>query len=164
MTTPATDQGGDDPVAALALVVLDTIISEFEDRGLDLPKDRRIVVGELAVEGQVLGVMFGGCHVGPPGNELSQPFRGDSPRTAIFSIELWREISTGRGGAKTARAPRADVVTAQANTTMVDTWVLLEAAFKCDYPGGPGVIASTAPLPPSGGLQGVTLSLSLQVP
>ena len=164
MTTPATGQGGDDPVAALALVVLDTIVNEYEQRGLDLPADRRVVVGELAVEGETLGVMFGGCHVGPPGNELSQPFRGDNPRSAIFSIELWRKISTGKGGARTARAPRADVVTAQASTTMVDSWVLLEAAFKCDYIGGPGVIAATAPLAPSGGLQGVTLSLTLQVP
>src|SRR4051794_21726672 len=113
MTTPATDQGGDDPVAALALVVLETIVNEYDTRGLDLPKNRRIVIGELAVDDEILGVMFGGCHVGPPGNELSQPFRGDVPRTAIFSIELWRKISTGRGGAKTARAPRADVVTAQ---------------------------------------------------
>lgn len=174
MTTPdAPGQVIDDPVGDLAQHVLDTIIATFgaaaavaDSPVLPIPKRRGIVVGSMAVEdknGQ-LGVMFGGCHVGPPGNELSSPFKGDQPRSAIFNIELWRAISTGRGGATAARAPKASVVSDQAKTAMLDAWYLLEAAFKCDFTGGPGVIASTSPLAPMGGLQGIQLSLTIQVP
>jgi hypothetical protein len=163
----------DDPVGDLAQHVLDTIVATYEaavatpdTQVLRLPKRQEIVVGAMTVEGEhgQLGVMFGGCHVGPPGNEMSSPFRGDQPRSAIFNIELWRAVSTGRGGATTARAPKASKVTEQAKIAMLDAWILLQAAFACDYVGGPGVIASTSPLPPEGGLQGIQLSLTLQVP
>lgn len=168
-------QGDIDPVVALAQHVLDTVVATYETATAalpdfvslkPLPKRREIVVGEFSVEDPKggVGVMFGGCHVGPPGNELSSPFKGDSPRSAIFSVELWRPVSTGRGGAATARAPKAAVVIGQADVAMVDSWLLLEAAFAMDFPGGPGVIASTSPLAPNGGVQGIQLSLTLQVP
>lgn len=174
MTSPVVGgQVVDDPVGDLAQHVLDVLVTTFESMAaqpdspvLKLPERREIVVGELVVEGEKgqVGVMFGGCHVGPPGNELSSPWKGEQPRSAIFNVELWRPISTGRGGARTARAPKASVVTEQAKTAMLDAWYMIEAAFKMDFPGGPGVIASTSPLPPQGGLQGIQLSLTIQVP
>lgn len=174
MTLPAVQgQVVDDPVGDLAQHVLDTIVATYDtivnapDSPITaLPERREIVIGALAVDDKrgVLGVMFGGTHVGPPGNELSSPFKGNQPRSAIFNVELWRPVDTGRSGAAAARAPKAAVIIDQAKTAMLDSWYLIEAAFKCDFPGGPGVIASTSPLAPSGGQQGIQLSLTLQVP
>lgn len=180
MTLPvAVSQGLDDPVGSLAQRVLDTILATYEAarkaiepidkelaKDLKIPKRQIIAVSEVPVDddnGQI-AVMFGGTHIGPPGAELTTPMKWDhAPRTAIFDIQLWRAISTGRGGASTARAPKAEVVTRQAKVAMQDSWLLLEAAFKMDDASGAGVIASTAPLPPQGGLQGIALSVSLQV-
>lgn len=168
MTLPAVGGQVDDSQAVvnLANYVLDTIVGGFDAASIALPERRLIVIGELTVDTECLGVMFGGLHVGPPGNEVGQPYRGEQPRTCIFDVELWRKITTGgEGGAPRARArvPNTSVVTAQAQVAMVDSWVLLQSAYLCDQMNA-GVIASTAPLPPQGGLQGISLSLSLQVP
>lgn len=150
----------------LANHVLATIVAHFAAAEIAIPERQLVVIGELAVDAECLGVMFGGMHVGPPGNEISQPYKGDQPRSAIFDVELWRNVATGgEGGAPRAkaRAPKAATITAEANIAMIDCWLLLEAAFLCDQMNA-GVIASTAPLPPQGGLQGISLSLTLQVP
>lgn len=166
-------------VVDLAQHVLDTYVAVFDAADRELPKRREIVIGELVVEDEgsgrnagVFGVMYGGHHVGAPGNEMSAPLRGDAPTTGVFNIELWRPVTTtGGGGAR--RAPKASVITDQAKEAMIDSWLLMRAAYACDHwdatdtiPDwdGPGVIASVAPLPPQGGLQGMNVSLSLQVP
>jgi hypothetical protein len=164
MTQPDTEgQAIDDPVGSLAQSVLDTVVATFESVGIALPNRQEITVGDLVVDNEVLGVMFGGVHVGPPANEVSQPYRGNQPRTALFDIQLWRTVDTGEGGARGYTPPKTSRVISQAKTAMLDAWYLLEAAYRCDQMNV-GVVATTAPLPPQGGLQGIALSMSVQVP
>lgn len=167
MTTPVDPARQADSTAVVELTqyVYDTIISYLESCGIEVPKRRSIVIAELVVDDNegVFGVIFGGTHVGPPGGEIAGPIKGDAPRTAVYDIELWRKVSTQSGGGARARRPAGDAITDQAKTTMKDTWALQQAAYLCDRLNA-GVIATTAPLPPEGGLQGVSLSLQLQVP
>lgn len=164
MTSPAPlDQSDIEPVFALAQHVLDTIVGYYETADVKLPERRVVVIGELTVDKEVLGVMFGGTHIGAPGNELSTPMRGEAPTTAVFSVELWRKVDVGRGGARGYRPPKSARVTDDAGMAMIDCWLLQRAALLCDQMSV-GVIATTAPLPPQGGLQGINLSLQLQVP
>lgn len=164
MTQPdGPGQGIDDPVGDLAQHVLDSVVATFDGAGIALPDRRVIVIGELPVDKEIVGVMFGGVHVGPPANEVSGPFRGEQPRTGVFDVQIWRNISVGEGGARGYRPPRSDTVIDQARIAMLDAWYLLEAAYLCDEMHV-GVVATTAPLPPQGGLQGISLSLSVQVP
>lgn len=170
-----------DPADNLAIVnlaqhVLDTIVTVFAEAGVALPDSQVITIGSVAVDSAegVLAVMFGQTYTGAPGNEMSTPLRGDAPISATFNVELWRGISTRGGGGARPRPPKTSVISDQAKSSIVDAWLLQQAAYRCnhfeasdDFPNpydGPGVIATVAALPPEGGTQGTSLSLVMQVP
>lgn len=152
------------PVPSLAQVVLDTIVQKYDEMAADvepLPKRRLITIGSVTVDAPVLAVMYGGTSIGIPGNDFTQPVRGDALRSASFNIELWRavQISSASG---LLPAPD-DVITSQAMITMQDSWALLEAAGACD-PRQAGVVASVAVNEPSGDMQGVSMQLQIAIP
>jgi hypothetical protein len=150
----------DRPVVATAEHLLATIVEVFETNNVSLPSRQVITVGTVAVDSPVLAVMYGGVTVGPPGNELNVPFRGDSPRTTTFNVELWREASSfGAGGLE----PAADVVTAAAEITMRDSWLLLEAAFASDQ-SQVGIVANVTVNESQGERVGVSMMIEQQVP
>lgn len=152
--------GYDHPVASAARYLLDAIVRVFDDHNVELPIRRVVTIGSLAVDTPVLGVMFGGIAVGPPGNELNVPFRGESPRSITLNVELWRETTAvDFGGGE----PSADVVTAQAEIAMNDSWLLLEAAYASDQ-SGVGVIASVTPSAPQGERHGISMIVEQQIP
>ena len=152
--------GYDRPVASAARFLLETIVRVFAENNVELPARRVITIGSLAVDSPVLAVMYGGVAVGPPGNELDRPFRGDSPRSLTFNVELWRSTPAfGPGGGE----PSSESVTASAEVVMHDSWLLLEAAYASDQLGA-GIIASVTPNAPQGEREGVSMIVELQVP
>jgi hypothetical protein len=134
----------------------------FEDAGVELPSRRVITVGEAAIEDESVTIMWGGTLVGPPANEVTLS-RGETPRSATFDVQIWRSVVQGRGGAHTAHAPRPDAIADKAFRAMMDAWLLMDVARLVDVEAI-GTLASTAALPPSGGLQGVAMTLTLAVP
>jgi hypothetical protein len=151
------------PVPSLAQVVLDTIVSKFEEMAefvTPLPERRVISIGTISVDSPVLAVMYGGTAIGLPGNDFTMPTRGDAPRTVTFNIELWRHapMSTANG-----LMPATDSsITEDALVTMQDSWALLEAAEACDQRRA-GVVASVDVNPPSGDMQGVSMLLQVAI-
>jgi hypothetical protein len=156
--------GYDRPVASVARYILATIERKFEEAEIELPTLRVITVGSVAVDGPKLAIMFGGVYAGPPGNERNVPQsnRGEGwvPRSAVFNVELWRNIPalTSSGN-----APSPEVETAAAEAVTQDAWLLLEAAYDSDQLGV-GVIARVDVNPPEGEYQGISLIVELQVP
>jgi hypothetical protein len=152
------------PVPSLARWILAKIEETYVEQAAvatPLPARRLVTIGSVSVDEPLLAVMFGGTHVGPPGNELTTPLRSDVPRTAEFNVELWRPIETSMpGGFEPASA--ADV-SAYSEVVMQDAWLLLDAAYKCDQLGI-GVIASISVNEPTGDTVGCTMGLSLQIP
>jgi len=152
--------GYDFPVASVALHLMKTIVDTYTARGTDLPARRVVTIGSVAVDSPLVAVMFGGVAVGPPGNPLNAPLRGESSRTSTFNVELWRQIPTFD---PSGRAPDADLITAAAKVIMQDSWLLLEAAFASDQTEV-GVIASTAVHAPEGEMAGVSMTMEMMIP
>jgi hypothetical protein len=161
VTYPA---GYDRPVASVARHLLATIETQFSAAGIELPARRVITVGSVAVDDELLAVMFGGVYTGLPGNEQNTPVsnRGEGfvPRTAVFNIELWRYVPalTGSG-----QAPSPEIETAAAEKTTDDAWHLLEAAFNSDQMGI-GVIARVDVNEPQGEYHGISMVVELVIP
>ncbi len=169
MTLPAglfyaTTEDWNRPVPVVAQFVLDTIVAKYEELAEyvePLPKRRVITVGMVTVDSPVLAVMYGGTSIGLPGNDFTQPMKGDALKTASFNIELHRrtQLSSASG-----LLPAPDsVITQHAFVTMQDSYALLEAAGACD-PRQAGVVASVGVLEPSGEIQGVSMLLQLAIP
>lgn len=161
MTGPITYPAGQDkPIASAARYLLETIVNVYAEQGIDLPTRQVITIGSVAVDGPVLAVMYGGITVGPPGNEMSTPYRGDSARTLTFNVELWRETPViGMSGS----VPPASAVTDAAEATMEDSWWLMESAFASDQMGI-GIVASATVNEPQGGMVGVSMMMEMVVP
>jgi hypothetical protein len=152
------------PVPVVAQFVLDTIVAKYDELAEyvePLPKRRVITVGEVSVDSPLLAVMYGGTSIGLPGNDFTQPMKGDALRTASFNIELWRTVQIS---SRSGLLPAPDsVVTQHAFITMQDSFALLEAAGACD-PRQAGVVASVGVNPPSGEMQGVSMLLQIAIP
>lgn len=163
MTAPGMVQypaGYNFPVASVARWILKTIQDEFAAAATTLPNRQLLTIGSVAIDAPLLAVMFGGISLGPPGNELNVPLRGDSPRTAVFNIELWRtEPSIGPSGMIPTEAEES----AAAEVVMHDAWLLAEAVGKSDQLGV-GVIWRVAVNEPQGGMVGSSVVLELQIP
>lgn len=161
VTYPA---GYDRPVASVARYLLSTIETQFSEAGIELPTRRIITVGSVAVDEEILAVMFGGVYTGLPGNELNTPISNRSegivPRSAVFNVELWRYV---QGLTATGAAPPAELETAAAEKSTDDSWHLLESAFRADQMGI-GVIARVDVNPPQGEFHGVSMVVELTIP
>lgn len=152
-------RGYDRPIASAAVRLLDTIVSHYGDQGVELPGRRYVATGSVAVDTAQLTVMFGGIYVGPPGNELTTPYPGESPRSMSFNVELWRHIpALGESG----MAPSADEISAASEILMHDSWMLVEAAYLFDS-SRHGIIANAGITEPQGELAGVSMTIEVQV-
>jgi hypothetical protein len=160
----ATTDDWNRPVTVVAQFVLDTIRAKYVELAPyvePLPKRQVITVGSVTVDSPVLAVMYGGTSIGLPGNDFTQPIRGDALKSASFNIELWRPVQLSSAS---GLLPAPDsVVTQHAFTTMQDSYALLEAAGACD-PRQAGVVASVAVNEPSGDMQGVSMLLQIAIP
>lgn len=152
--------GRDRPIASLAQHILDVIVQTYSDAGVELPKRQLATIGSVAVDEPLLAVMFGGIVIGAPGSQYSEPKDEGHPRTATFSIELWRHTPTLNNAGK---PPSASSITDAANTSMQDSWLLLDAVSAADQLGV-GVVASATSESPQGGTVGVSVALDIQVP
>ncbi len=152
------------PGPSVAQYVLDRIEAKFEEMAAyvePLPKRRVITIGAVSVDNPVLAIMYGGQSIGLPGNDFTQPTRGDVLQSVTFNIELWRPAQTSSAG---GLLPAPDsVITRDAFVTMQDAYVLLEAAKDCD-PRQNGIVASVAVHEPSGEMQGVSMLLQVAIP
>jgi len=152
--------GYERPVPSVARFLMQKIVETFDAAGIELPTNRVITVGTVAVDEPLLAVMFGGISVGPPGNELNTPYRGDAPRTATMNVELWRRTpSLTPSGA----IPSSASISASAESTMDDSWHLLEAGYRTDQMGV-GIVANVAVLPPQGEMSGVSMAIEVTIP
>jgi hypothetical protein len=131
----------------------------FSEQGIELPARRFITVGAVAVEDELVAVMYGGLNVGSPGNEQTNAARVEAGRTVVYNVELWRKVP----GALSPAPLDTDSIQAAAEIAMQDTWFLIEAAHRADQLQV-GITASTSVNPPEGDMQGVSLQCEIQVP
>jgi hypothetical protein len=155
-------RGHDKPIASAAWHLLNVVEATFTADGTSLPARRFVSIGAVAVDGELLTVMYGGAYTGTPGNELNTPLslRMDAPRSMSLNVELWRKFP---GLSSQGTAPTSDAMSNAAERLMHDSWLLIEAAFAADQLGA-GVIANAGVNPPQGEYAGVTMVVELQIP
>ncbi len=156
--------GYDRPVASVARHLLSTIERTFSAAGIGLPARRVMTVGSVAVDQELLAVMFGGVYTGLPGNEMNSPVSmkggGLVPRSVVFDVELWRDVPAL---SLSGNAPTPAEESAAAEEVAQDAWLLLEAAFAADQTQF-GVIARANVKEPEGELHGVSMIVEMVVP
>jgi hypothetical protein len=157
-------QAYDFPISTLAQHILDTIVGIYAAKAevaTPLPSRQLITIGSVAVDEPLLAVMFGGVAVGPPGNELNQPRRGETdPRSATFNVELWRQAGTSLPSGMPGTPQR---INDAAKVIMQDSWLLLESAYACDQLGV-GIIANVVVQASQGDMIGASMAIEVQVP
>lgn len=152
--------GYDRPIASVARLILERIVTMYEANNTPLPARRLITIGSVAVDDELVAVMFGGVSVGPPGNEMDRPLRQEQPRSMVYNVELWRDTPSIT---ESGNAPAPEDIQDSSELIMHDAWLLLEAAYTADMTGT-GIIANVSVLEPQGQLHGVAMNLELQVP
>jgi hypothetical protein len=143
--------------------ILRTAIATFESYNVELPSRRYWTVGTPVLDCPQLVVSFVQGYLGRPGDQASEPVRCNVPRSIVASVTIAREIPTvGQNG----RAPSAEKIQAGAEMAAIDAWVFLSTIEQYDLWNdgfGLGVIATVDVSEPEGGLQAVTMQLTLAV-
>jgi hypothetical protein len=145
--------------------VLSRIEATFQSYNVPLPPRRYWTVGQPAIDCEQLVLTLIQIYLGPPGDQASQPFRCNQPRTAVMSVTISREIPVvGQNG----RPPTADKITEASKISAIDAYVLMSSINSLDTwePGGYGigVIATADIAPPDGGFQVVSMQLTMASP
>lgn len=152
-------------IASMLGGILERVENLYTQEGQTLPDRRYWTLAQPADDCEQLVVFFNQAYYGPPGDEATEPVRCDGPRSAALTVRLTRCIPT----IGTRRAPAAADIQAGSKQLAVDAYLLLESVrlFEMWDPyGGPGlgVIATVDAEPPGGGLQSVTLNLTMAIP
>jgi len=145
--------------------VLEKTIEVFEEYDVPLPTRRFWTVGEPAIDCEQLVVSFIQTYLGLPGNQASEPQRCQSPRSAVLTISISREIPVvGVNG----KAPTGEKIEEASRIAVVDAWMFMELINKLDQwePGefGLGVIATADSSGFDGGFQTTAMQLTMVVP
>jgi hypothetical protein len=145
--------------------VLYKTVEVFEEYNVPLPSRQFWTVGEPAIDCEQLVVSFIQTYLGLPGNQASEPQRCQSPRSAVLTISISREIPVvGVNG----KAPTGEKIEEASRIAVVDAWMFMELINKLDQwePGefGLGVIATADSSGFDGGFQTTAMQLTMVVP
>jgi len=143
--------------------ILNTAVTTFESYNVELPSRRYWTVGTPVLDCPQLVVSLVQGYLGRPGDQASEPVRCTVPRTIVTTVTIARQIPTvGQNG----RAPAAEKIQEGAEMAAIDAWVFLSTIEQYDLWNdgfGLGVIATVDMNEPEGGLQAVTMQLTLAV-
>jgi len=147
--------------------IVDRVAKEFAEYNVALPNRQYWTMGQPAVDSEQLVVYMIQAFLGTPGEEIPQPYKGNSvPRSATVGISIAREVPTvGVNG----RAPTAEKIQEYSARAAIDAWVLMESAKRIDMWDesggfGPGVVVGLDATPPEGGFQLVNMQLTMIIP
>lgn len=146
--------------------LLTYLVDRFDHHNVLLPSKQYWKVGAPVIDCEQLVISAYQVYLGPPGQQLPQPVRGNAPRTALVRAMLARSIpQPDNRGAEPTPAKQQE----GAEISAVDMWVLLDAVNYLDSwdaigAFGLGVTAAVEVEEPSGGLQVVTATFEVAIP
>jgi len=145
--------------------LLERVCSVFTSYGVPLPARCYWTMGQPAIDCEQLVISFVQMYIGTPGDQAATPQRCNTPRTAVVTITIAREVPTvGQNG----RPPSGEKIEQGSYISAVDAWVLMASLNQFDPwdEGIPafGVIATVDAPSIEGGIQLVNMQLSLMVP
>jgi hypothetical protein len=163
----------------LADLILNTVVATYADHGVDLPTRRYLAVGGPGAtvhDCEQVTVSFEQAYSGLPGNQAQEPVKCGGPRSALFIIEVVRELPTSNTEAANPATPvpsrygnvvsgvailPAEVQSDIARRQMVDAALLLDAGLRAGETTMVGSLADVSAGQPQGGFQAITLSLTV---
>jgi len=167
--------------AEIADHILNTVVSTYADHGVELPERRYLAVGGQGAtvhDCEQLTVSFEQGYSGKPGNQAQEPVKCDSPRTAVFIIEVVRALPLPNTAAANPETPTAvpsrfdgivkagveilpaDVQSDIARKQMVDAMLLIDAGLRAGETTMTGTLADVSAGTPQGGYQAMILVVS----
>lgn len=146
--------------------LLTYLVDRFDHHNVPLPTKQYWKIGAPVIECEQLVISAYQVYLGPPGQQLPQPVRGNAPRTALIRAMLARQVvqPDNRGN-----EPAPEKQQEGAAISAVDMWVMLDAVNYLDSwdaigAFGLGVTAAVEVEEPSGGLQIVTATFEVAIP
>lgn len=163
----------------LADHILNTVVATYADHGVDLPERRYLAVGgqgDTVHDCEQLTVSFEQGYSGLPGNQAQEPVKCDGPRTAVFVVEVVRELpqpnTAAAAPSTTVPAMYGEVKSgvqilpteaqsAIARKQMVDAMLLMDAGLRAgENTIINGSLADVTAGSPQGGYQAMTLIIT----
>jgi hypothetical protein len=146
--------------------VLDRVVEVYGTYNMPLPGRRYYTLSSPVIDCEQLSVSFIQMYLGAPGDEATEPRRGQDPRSASLSIQIARAVPVTQ---PYGQPPEADSIQAAAEVSALDAWILMESINKLDTwsqtgPFGLGVIATVDSDPPEGGFQVTRMTITMAVP
>lgn len=146
--------------------VLARLVDWFGHYNVPVPSKQYWKVGSPVIDCEQLVLSVDSMFLGSPGNEITQPVRCNSPRSATFRAFVARQMPMPdvRGNEPSgAKQQEASEIMA------VDMWVLLDAVRHLDGwdtvgAFGLGVVGNVQFEEPQGGYQVITATFTIAVP
>ena len=148
-------------IASAMTAVLESINAVYEQEGVGLPERQYIAMNTVAHDCEQLTVAFQQMYAGPPGNQLEEPVRCESPRSIVLQVQLVRciPVPQARGA-----APTPEMMIESTEELTRDCWLLMEAGLASAPALWLGGIADVSVTDPLGAFQAVQLNLVVGVP
>lgn len=146
--------------------VLNRVVEAYGTYNMPIPGRRYYTLAAPVIDCEQLSVSFIQMYLGAPGDEATEPRRGQDPRSASLSIQIARAVPTAQAN---GQPPSTDSIQAAAEVSALDAWILIESINKFDSwaqdgPYGLGVIATVDSDPPEGGFQVTRMTITMAVP
>lgn len=162
-------------IVEIADHLLNTIVTTYGEHGVSLPESRYLAVGGQGTtvhEGEQVTVSFEQSYSGLPGMQAQEPVKCNSPRTAVFVIEIVRCIPSANTAAANPETPvpsrygevntgvrnlSPETHTAVAKAQMVDAMLLMDAGLRAGETTLVGSITDVSAGAPQGGYQAISM-------
>lgn len=157
-----TDDGGSF-VAAFMERVLDAIVAEFDEAGIELPDRRYITFGIPAADCAQLTVALQQLYLGSPGLPAQEPSPCNAMTTAVLRVEILREVPIPVDRQMTIPVPK---LAEAARQQVHDAEIMLQSVSRmCGSTwGGLGVFADILMGTEQGMYAGPVMTLTAGVP
>lgn len=164
-------------IAEVAEHILNTIVETYGEHQVDLPLRRYLAVGgqgQTVHDCEQVTVSFEQGYSGLPGNQAQEPVKCNSPRTAVFVVEVVRSIPVANGpdtaSAETSVPSRygqvngisalsAEKHTEVAKKQMVDAMLLMDAGLRAGETTLTGTITDVSAGTAQGGYQAMQMTV-----
>lgn len=144
--------------------ILAGVVSIYDSLNVPLPTRRYWTIGDAVWDCEQVVVSYVQTYLGNPGDEATLPVSCRGPKSLVVNISVVREIKGSNN--KNGKPPSPENMQESAEWSVVDSWILMDNLETLSPWEGyaPTMIATTAVPPPSGGYNGIVLTLTTIVP
>lgn len=138
---------------------LNAVITVYEDASIPLPARRYWTLSTSAGDNEQVVIALTQMYIGTPNEQIPVPSRCDGPRTYTMTVQVLRCIPTSDDS---GNPPTPEAIRKASAYQAIDMWLLTDAMQA--IAGIDAALVTVDAGPAEGGLQGVTATITQQVP